>query len=522
MSLPLLPFRAPELTRRQFLQTAGLAAVAPWLPLGPFGTGAAGSPYGNSFGHPIDPSRMPRAPLRHATVMRGTDLSLRAHVHPAEIAPGVRAQVWTPGDGLIGPTIEARTGETLRVRLDNALPEQTILHWHGLRVPEAADGHPRLAIDPGATYRYEFPVIDRAGTYWYHSHAHHRTGIQAYRGMAGLFLVRDAEEDALGLPGGEHELPLFIQDRRLAADGTFEYDPMMHEAMEGFFGDAPFVNGVRLPRHDVDAGSHRLRLVNGSTSRILRIAFSNGQPFTLIGIDGGLLEQAVTLTTIDLGVGERADLVVDFGRVAVGRMVSLDTIAFDSPAMPGGMGMGRGMGAGMGAGMGRGRMGAGGVPQGGAMTLVAFHVTRARRTPAWKAPARLSAPLASLPPAARTRSFRFDSMRMQHTINGRSFDMERIDERVPFGTTEQWSFVNDSPFPHPVHMHEVQFRVMDRRGGRARIMPWEHGPKDTVLVLPGEEVTVRATFDSYRGRFLMHCHNVVHEDMGMMLNYEIV
>jgi FtsP/CotA-like multicopper oxidase with cupredoxin domain len=113
-------------------------------------------------------------------------------------------------------------------------------------------------------------------------------------------------------------------------------------------------------------------------------------------------------------------------------------------------------------------------------------------------------------------------MAMQHAINGRAFEMERMDVTVPFGETELWQFENASPFPHPVHVHEVQFDVVQRIGGRGRIMPWERGPKDTVLVMPGEQVRVHVTFDTYRGRFLMHCHNLVHEDAGMMLNFEVV
>ena len=113
-----------------------------------------------------------------------------------EIAPGVPVEAWSPGDGPVGPTIRVRTGDTARITLENALNEPTILHWHGLRVPEIADGHPRLAIPTGATYRYEFPVIDRAGTYWYHAHPHHRTGVQTYRGMVGLLVIGDEAEDA--------------------------------------------------------------------------------------------------------------------------------------------------------------------------------------------------------------------------------------------------------------------------------------------------------------------------------------
>lgn len=465
---------------------------------------------------------MPRAPLQFAPVVRGPAIALRAAERLVEIAPGVTARAWSPGEGPVGPTIDARRGDRLAIALENALPEETILHWHGLRVPEAADGHPRLAIAPGRRYAYEVPVIDRAGTYWYHSHAHHRTGIQSYRGMSGVFLVRDEHEDALGLPRGAHELPMLIQDRRLAPDGTLVYDPVMHEVMEGFFGDAAFVNGTRLPMHEVETTTYRLRLVNGCTSRILRLALSNGTPFTLLGTDGGLLARAEVVERIDLAPGERVDVLADFGTVPVGQTVSLVSQAFDNPVM-GMMGMGGGMGRGMSGGMGGGpgRMGAGGIPQGGEMTLVEFRVARAVSVPRWRAPARLHPERSAVREAVRTRTFRFESMRMQHYINGRSFDMERIDVRVPFGDTEVWQFVNPSPFPHPIHVHEVQFEVLERVGGRGRIMPWERGPKDTVLVMPGEQVNVRLTFDSYRGRFLMHCHNLIHEDMGMMLNFAV-
>jgi FtsP/CotA-like multicopper oxidase with cupredoxin domain len=459
-----------------------------------------------------------RAPLRMPTTVSADGLTLRAAARRVEIAPGVPVEAWSPGDGPVGPTIRVRTGDTARITLENALHEPTILHWHGLRVPERADGHPRLVIPTGGSYQYEFPVIDRAGTYWYHAHPHHRTGVQTYRGMAGLLLVSDAAEDALGLPIGEHDLPLLIQDRRLAADGTFGYEPAMQEQMEGFFGDAAFANGIRLPSKSVETTTYRVRVVNGTTSRILRLALSNGQPMTLVGNDGGLLPAPVTLTQIDMGTGERVDLLIDFGKAAVGSRVSLMSAAFKSPARMGGMGMG-GMGMG---GMGMGRMGAGGLAQGAAMELVAFTVDRSVAPVAWKPRAFPRIATLDARTTKRTRTFQFNSAMMQHDINGRAFDMERIDETVRFGDTEMWTFVNESPFPHPVHMHEVHFQVIERLGGRARIMPWERGLKDTVLVHPGERVSVLASFDRYRGRFLMHCHNMVHEDMGMMMNYAIV
>lgn len=499
--------------RRQFLALSSVAGLASLVSRPTLTDGAR---LRRALGLADVPPPFERAPLRMPPSVSADNLTLRAAARRVEIAPGVLVEAWSPGEGPVGPTIRVRTGDTARITLENALNEPTILHWHGLRVPEAADGHPSLVIPTGATYRYEFPVIDRAGTYWYHAHPHHRTGVQAYRGMAGLLLVSDAAEDALGLPSGDHDVPLLIQDRRLAADGTFSYEPAMHEQMEGFFGDAAFANGIRLPSLPVETTTYRFRIVNATTSRIMRLALSNGQPMTLIGNDGGLLPSPAAMTSIDIATGERVDVLVDFSKAPVGSKVMLKSAAFESPARMGGMGRG------MGGGMGMGRMGAGGVAQGAAMDLVEFIVDRAVKPVAWKP--RAFPRIAALDPrtASRTRTFQFNSAMMQHNINGREFDMERIDETVRFGDTEVWTFVNDSPFPHPVHMHEVQFHVIERVGGRARIMPWERGLKDTVLVNPGERVSVAAKFDSYRGRFLMHCHNMVHEDMGMMMNYAVV
>lgn len=447
-----------------------------------------------------------RQPLWRPPELRPSGITLRANAHAVASGVGTTGTAMTLGDGPIGPTLRLRRGETARIRLQNDLDEPTILHWHGLQVPEAADGHPRLAIAPGDHYDYAFEVQDRAGTYWYHAHPHHRTGEQVYRGMAGLLIVEDAEEEALGLPRGDREIAVMLQDRRVERGGEFAFNPVMHERMEGFLGDLPFGNGTPSPSVTVDSALYRLRLVNVTGSRITRLGLSSGAPLLLIGVDGGLLPAPVPLEHLDLGTGERADLLVDFSGQAPGARVMLKSLAF--PALgPGGMGMGRGM--------------AGGAPQGTEMDLLEFTVGRTTRERAWAAP-RFPA---IVPPdrgrASRTREFRFMSAMMQHTINGREFAMDRIDERVPFGATEIWRFINESQFPHPVHIHEVQFQVLSRTGGRGVVFPWEGGWKDTVLVHPGEAVEVLAGFDRYRGRFLMHCHNLVHEDMGMMLNFAI-
>ncbi len=448
-----------------------------------------------------------RAPLIRPDERATSDLTLAARAGRARIAPDRWAVTWTPTAGdhaAVAPILRTRTGEFAGITLENQLAEPTILHWHGLHVPEDADGHPRLAIPPDATYRYDFPVLNRAGTYWYHAHPHMRTGAQVYLGMAGMLLVGDEAEDALGLPAGVREIPLLLQDRRQDGE-ALPFEPVMHERMEGFFGDIPFGNGAPDPTVDVDTALHRLRVVNATGARILRLALSTGAPMTLIGTDGGLLPAPRRVDAIDLGTGERADLLVDFTDVPVGRSVMLKSLPFTAP---GGMGMGMG------------RMMAGGTPQGTELDLLEFRVTRAVREPAWAArPFPTILPID--PSGARTREFRFQSAMMRHTINGREFEMDRIDAEVPFGSTEIWRFINEGPFPHPVHMHEVQFQVLAREGGRGRLFPWEGGWKDTVLVHPGETVSVIATFDRHRGRYLMHCHNLMHEDMGMMMNFAV-
>jgi FtsP/CotA-like multicopper oxidase with cupredoxin domain len=497
------------MNRRHFLRVSAAAGSL----VGP-ASGALLSACASRTGRVADGAASSFTPLHRPAVVSPERLTLTARRVTAEIARGISSPVLTWGDGPVGPTIEARTGQRATIVLQNELEEPTIAHWHGLRPPEASDGHPRLQIGQGERYTYDFVVREHAGLYWYHSHAHARTAPQVYFGLAGLFIVRDEVEESLGLPSGARELALVLQDKRQDPSGHLVYAPVGHELMEGFLSGGPFVNGVRFPRIEVDAARYRLRVLAAGNARIFRLALSNGAPLTLIGGDAGLLEAPIELPSIDLGTGERADLLVDFSGLPPGATVRLASLGFESPS---GMGMGRGM-------MGRGRMMMGGgaqAGQGAELDLAEFVVTRAGRASV-PVPSRLvrfdRIPRTS---AERERVFRFDSRMMMHTINGRAFDMERVDERVRFGATELWRFINDGPFPHPVHMHAVHFQVLSRAGGRARVFPWERGWKDTVLVFPGEAVDVIARFDSHRGMFLLHCHNLEHEDMGMMMNFQI-
>ena len=285
------------------------------------------------------------------------------------------------------------------------------------------------------------------------------------------------------------------------------------DMMMGYLGDTAFGNGVANPTLDVRRARYRLRLLNGSNARILELGLSNGEPLTLIGGDGGLLEAPARVQRIMLAPAERADVLVDFSARRPGERIMLRSFAFQIPGMM--------MGMGMGGGMGRGGM-MGGLMLGTEMDFVEFVVQDTAPEPFEPLPSRLSElPGLDVDAGTPRRTFRFQSMMMNHTINGQSFAMARVDERVRQGQTEVWTYVNESELPHPVHVHGGQFRVLSRTGGRGRVMPWEMGPKDTVLVLPGERADVAVHF-VHPGIFLLHCHNLEHEDMGMMLNFEVV
>ena len=389
---------------------------------------------------------------------------------------GQLSKAWVYNGSLPGPTFTITRGQRARFHLTNGLPEPTITHWHGMVVDHPNDGHPMMAIDPGGTYGYDFPVIQRAAFNWYHPHPHMLTGEQVALGLAGGFIIRDAVESALGLPQGPYEVPLVLRDTTLSKTGNMVYKPRSG----GFLGQIPLVNGTRDPYLEVDTAVYRFRVLGGSNARIFRLALSTGAPFTVIGNDGGLLRSSASVSTIDLAPGERLDLLVDLRSAHVGDVVMLRDL----------------------------RTG---------WDLLELRVTR-QVTDNHTIPSTLST-ITALPTPVRTRTFSFDGM---SKINGLEYDMNRIDFKVPFGDVERWRFVTNGNAPHPVHVHGASFQVQSRTGGRGKLFPWERGWKDTVLLNDRETVEVLIRFDGYRGLYLMHCHKLEHEDMGMMSNFEVI
>ena len=476
-----------QYTRRRFMRITAAAAAA-----------AVGIPVLAQCGDPTAPEERTRSPLIQPSVLGVTAATLTARPAMAAIG-GEPLDAWLFNDRLPGPTLRARRGETARIDLVNALPGPTVVHWHGMLVPEEADGHPKNAIPAGGLYSYTFPVQQRAGTCWYHPHAHHHTAEQIQRGLAGFFIVSDDEEAALDLPGGEHEVLLLLQDRDASVADAFAYAPSPADLHDGMLRGTAYGNGVRRPTLDVAGGCYRFRILNASHARVYHIGLSSGAGLTVIGNDGGLLPAAAEVADIWLGVGERSDFLIDFTGVPVGTRVMLRSLAFDAP--------------------GSGRK----APQGRAMDLLEL-VRIERSAPGMPTLPGILSGITPPGPPVRDRTFEFRTAAGEdmHQINGLTFDMERVDVTVPFGEVERWIFRNDSVLPHPVHLHGTQFQILSRAGGRGTVLAYERGWKDTALLMPGETVEALVRFDAYRGLFLLHCHNLQHEDMGMMLNVEVV
>jgi blue copper oxidase len=260
-----------------------------------------------------------------------------------QLTKGPPETLQTLADSYLGPVIRFRRGQKVRVRFSNKLPEPSIVHWHGLDVPEKSDGHPRLAVGAGQEYVYEFEVTNRAGTYWYHPHPHMRTGAQVYQGLAGMIIVRDDEEDALALPSGEHEHVCVLQDRKFDGQNQLVFHGgSMMEMMNGFLGDQVMVSGRPQPTKEVDAAWHRVRLLNGSNARIYKLVWSHDVKMVVIGGDGGLMESPLTLQVLTLAPGQRADVLLDLTALPAGTAIHLDSQGYPE-ADAGVVGMG-GMG----------------------------------------------------------------------------------------------------------------------------------------------------------------------------------
>ncbi len=540
------------LTRRGFMLTTSATVLAPAFAFGEQAgvytkAGVAASP---DFAADVEINLICQRDV--VQILKGAPTKVWRYA--GELIKGP-ANTLTPVSGAyFGPTMRFVKGQKIRIRLKNDLPEDTIAHWHGLHVPMAADGHPSAAIAPGASYVYEFEMRNRASMNFYHPHTHEATATQVYRGLAGLIMVEDEEERALGLPGGEFEIPLVIQDRNFDHDNHLLYGGGMHRNMFGFYGDTVLVNGRPNYRLEVASRAYRLRLLNASNARIYKLAWDDGSPLTVIGTDGGLLEKPETRRYVMLAPSERIDLWVDFSGRPVGAQMTMRSLGFSGliPSMA---------------------MGMSGEDEGvEAFPIFSVTVTRAV-SDSPKLPERLTPirryrreDLAN-PNAPRPIAINMSHMRM--SLNGDEYGQGGLQfgERVPVDSVQLIEIFHDHggmgngmgngmshgmgmgggmrgmgggmmgpgmgmmgmmSMAHPIHLHGQQFQILERAfdgdaDARATYADGfvDSGWKDTVLVAPGERVKIAKPFGDFKGRFMYHCHNLEHEDMGMMREFSV-
>lgn len=476
-------------------------------------------------------------------------------------APLLVYHVEQDGKTWINPVFRVRSGATVRAKLQNALDENTIIHWHGLKVDAKNDAHPIYEIAAGATYDYQFPVPNRAGTYWYHPHPHKLTSKQAYLGLASFFIVEDDEElalqRALDLKLGVTDVPLVIQDKKFDEQGRLLYTPNEEEEVNGYVGNTVLVNLTPRPYFNAATRLYRFRILNGSNARAYRLAFTQGgRPleYAVIGTDGGLLDRPYPVKETFVSPGERLDVLLDLRGAAVGDAVMLQSLAFDPMHAEGsmaGMAMGeeakeeKGQAPSPHAGMAMGGQPGGAqapaaaphgamLADGAAIDLLRINVTgKSAYEP--RVPSKLSTLGPPAAAEAKPRKFLLDLKDGRWRINGEVFEMKKIPVTVKRGAREIWELRNDkASMPHPMHLHGIPFRVLARGGSPQQLAPsvvseqgltaTDLGWKDTVLVWPGETVRLAVDFSHpYPGDqvYLFHCHNLEHEDQGMMINIKV-
>lgn len=494
--------------RRQWLRI-GSTGAAGWLashrwpahahePGAPASSSPRLTPFVDAL--PIPPISVPRyrGKTQHHTLVMQAGLT-RLH---RDLPP---TMIWGYNGRYPGPTIRAVKGEETVIRQINRLPRieendpvhgmpnaLPAVHLHGAHVAPEDDGHPREFIPEGGYRDYHYPNTQRGTTLFYHDHSHGQTGRRVYHGLAGVYLIEDPREAQLNLPRGRFDIPLLIQDRVVNADGSLQYilDHASREA--GVFGDLLLVNGVVQPFLQVQARKYRFRIINGSNARSYELQLSSGRSLVQIGTDGGLLPAPIEKRVISLAPSERADLIIDFTPESAGAQIILRNCATCTDRTS---------------------------------SVMRFDVIADAHDDS-ELPDCLTE-WENLPINTRVEARRFELNR--RTVNGAALwvingvlyhpDNPPI-ATVKHGAIERWRFVNPTTHPHPVHIHLVQFQVLNLNGIPQD--PSRHGWKDTLVAPPGGEITMAARFSGYTGRYLMHCHNLEHEDLGMMADYQIV
>src|SRR5699024_5159997 len=407
--------------------------------------------------------------------------TVRAQKGETEIFDGTKTKTLGYNGDFLGPVLRFNKGDKVKIKTINDLDEETTFHWHGLEVPGEADGGPHESLKPGEEKVIEFEGTQEASTLWFHPHPDGKTAEQVYNGLAGLIYIEDDNSKDLELPDkyGENDIPLIFQDKTFDDKKQLNYNAAMDE--DGTIGDTSLINGTLNPKLTVNQEKVRLRLLNGSNARNYTFKLNTGDSFKQIATDGGILNEPKKLNEITLTPSERAEIVIDFSQLDAEDELALINDEDGSTLLPFEVS-----------------------DQSGEDTdlpdkLNDFSITEEE----------MDLPV--------TKKVELYGMMDKVTINGKKFDPERIDFTQEQGETEAWEIYNKPDkmggMTHPFHIHRAQFKVLSRDGKKPPEN--EQGWKDTISVEPDETVKVTVQFKE-KGVYMFHCHNLEHEDNGMM------
>jgi spore coat protein A len=423
-----------------------------------------------------------------------------------EILPGLQTQIWGYNGISPGPTIMATKGRPTVVRQACALPEfhptlryrtWTSTHLHGSATLPQYDGYANDITLPEQYKDYHYPQLQRARTLWYHDHGYDITSENIYMGLDAMYIVHDDDELATGIPQGAYDVPVVITDALFEKSGALIYGG----GDEGLQGDVILVNGVPWPAMAVEPRKYRFRFLNASISRSYVMALDSREPLTVVGTDAGLMPAPQQVAAVKIGMAERYEIVIDFAGYQPGQRVVLKNLGTHHSENFRTTGV-----------------------------IMAFDVG-ANVTDATNndVPSQLVDSDVMGLTEADAKTTRRMVVKRQHghwVINGRIWeDVINSDFKLVLANPAQddveiWELVNDSGgWFHPVHIHLVDVKILDRNGRPP--FDYERGPKDVVYVGEDETVRVIMRFEHHTGRYMMHCHNAVHEDHAMMQQFEV-
>lgn len=404
-----------------------------------------------------------------------------------EIKPGKIIRAWGFNNQVPGPVLRAKKGDTLVVRVQNYLPESTMVHWHGIRLPANMDGtgevqHPIL---PGECFEYRFIVPD-AGTFWYHSHQNE--SVQMERGMYGGIVIEEETE-----PVADNERVLLMDDMKITANNEFKRHGRAGrwiERHDGREGSTNLVNGKESLTLLMHTGqTERWRIINAASARYFKLSL-DGKPFKIIATDGGLLEYPRSANELLITPGERFDIVV--GPFNEGETFSILSLPYNRVTML----------------------------KAKKQKYASVQVVEKKESRAIL-PEKLTEIKALAPQQAEVNrkvqlsvdpSFKnIIDFRVNKKLHG-------MDKPVMVGELQVWEISNSSLMDHPFHLHGFFFQVLEENGKAPVFKAW----KDTYNLKPRSTIKIAWMPDNRPGMWMYHCHIIEHHAAGMMANFEVI